>query len=474
MRIFLPFASLLLCLLVTGPSLFASPGDENWDPNFAPPPGLNGDVYCSTTIGNDLYVGGFFTKAGNVQANSIARWDGKEWHAVGNGVNGTIYALTAQGKDLYIGGAFTLQDGLTATTNVAKWNGKSWENLGEGIPAQTDFPFPRPQIVYALAMQGRNLVAAGRFQTAGKTNAAGVALWDGANWSALGNGIGVAIHQPYLYSTPVYALATHGSEIYAGGAFPVAGDEECINLAKWDGKAWHEVGGGVTGGPLSYCCRANSSQLFSGTILSLIFKGDELIVGGNFGQAGTVPAQNLASWNGTRWRSLRNGEFYYDIIYSVLPHENDLYIAGLFSTPGRPSNYIARISNGNWTALPGGVYGEIRSLCFTGKSLFAGGEFALAGNSKAGSIARWDGETWSALGEGVGNSLQGFVWGITASPTEIFVYGDLFSAGKFATKSIVKLNGTNWTPLPLDTNSISTITQVQRVGSNLCLGGYFT
>jgi hypothetical protein len=40
-----------------------------------------------------MYVGGDFTSAGSTSANSIARWDGVTWSAVGGGVNGVVRAL---------------------------------------------------------------------------------------------------------------------------------------------------------------------------------------------------------------------------------------------------------------------------------------------------------------------------------------------------------------------------------------------
>ncbi|HTE05015.1 MAG TPA: hypothetical protein VK824_02385 [Planctomycetota bacterium] len=44
--------------------------------------------------GPALYAGGAFISAGGVAANSIAKWNGTLWSALGSGVNGDVSALT--------------------------------------------------------------------------------------------------------------------------------------------------------------------------------------------------------------------------------------------------------------------------------------------------------------------------------------------------------------------------------------------
>src|SRR5262245_57602789 len=53
--------------------------------------------------------------------------------------------------------------------------------------------------------------------------------------------------------------------LVVGGYFSVAGDVPVHNLAAWDGKSWHDVGGGVDGG-----------------VVSLTVYNGHLIVGGLF------------------------------------------------------------------------------------------------------------------------------------------------------------------------------------------------
>src|SRR5258705_538185 len=79
-------------------------------------------------VGDERHRGG----AGGSAANSIAKWDGSSWSALGSGLNGYAQALAVSGSDLYAGGNFTTAGGIAAK-NIAKWDGSSWSALGLGM-----------------------------------------------------------------------------------------------------------------------------------------------------------------------------------------------------------------------------------------------------------------------------------------------------------------------------------------------------
>lgn len=103
-------------------------------------PGMNDNVYAMA-VGRDgsIYAGGAFTTAGEVAANSVARWDGAHWHPLGSGMGGclfpTVWALTL-GPDgsLYAGGSFPAADGVIVN-NIARWDAttSSWHPLSSGM-----------------------------------------------------------------------------------------------------------------------------------------------------------------------------------------------------------------------------------------------------------------------------------------------------------------------------------------------------
>src|ERR1044071_8260965 len=52
------------------------------------------------------------------------------------------------------------------------------------------------------------------------------------------------------YGADVYALAHDGQYLYAGGDFATLSGFAVTNLARWDGRKWTQLGGGISGGPV--------------------------------------------------------------------------------------------------------------------------------------------------------------------------------------------------------------------------------
>ena len=101
--------------------------DANWS-SMGGIPGADNTVYAAVVDGSgNLYIGGWFTVAGDVIANSVAKWNGSSWSALGSGIIGNnipgvfsgVSALAVSGNDLYVGGRFTTAGGQAAT-NIAK------------------------------------------------------------------------------------------------------------------------------------------------------------------------------------------------------------------------------------------------------------------------------------------------------------------------------------------------------------------
>jgi hypothetical protein len=119
---------------------------------------MNNPVRALAVSGANVYAGGYFTNAGGINANYIARWDGNSWNALGSGMspNSLVMALAMSGTNLYAGGVFTNAGGISANY-IAKWDGSSWSALGSGMDNYVD----------ALAVSGSDLYAGGVFRMAG-------------------------------------------------------------------------------------------------------------------------------------------------------------------------------------------------------------------------------------------------------------------------------------------------------------------
>lgn len=65
-----------MALTATGaPSFVPVVACNGWDTQFGPPNGVNAIVNALAVSGTDIYVGGYFTVAGNIPANRVAKFD---------------------------------------------------------------------------------------------------------------------------------------------------------------------------------------------------------------------------------------------------------------------------------------------------------------------------------------------------------------------------------------------------------------
>lgn len=348
----------------------------------------NAQVTLNVEYSQDLYVGGYFHQASGVAVNNIAKWDGSNWADLNGGTTGTagyqpfpyVNALVTVKDDLYAAGHFTTASGKEVN-NIAKWNGDSWLALGNGVE--------NTHSISALTAIGNTLYAGGSFRTAGGKPANHVAAWDGANWSALGDGV----------NNGVVALTAIGNVLYVGGMFTKAGDVSASRIAAWDGANWSALGDGVD--DPSYTI-----------VIALTAIKNVLYVGGRFTKAGDKPANYVAAWNGSNWSALGDG-----VIYTPDPSNTAvlalnaigdvLYASGGFTAAGgKEAQNIAQwsASRKTWKPLNGGVNSSVDSLITMGNNIYAGGWFDTAYNSSAiaaNEIAMWDGNNWSALGNGI-------------------------------------------------------------------------
>ncbi len=98
-----------------------NPATKTWSP-FANG-GLNGNVQALTIVGDNLYVGGYFTATADgavTNLNRIARYNltTNTWSSLGNnGLNFAVLSFAVLGNNLYVGGSFT-RTADNAVTNL--------------------------------------------------------------------------------------------------------------------------------------------------------------------------------------------------------------------------------------------------------------------------------------------------------------------------------------------------------------------
>ena len=218
----------------------------------------------------DLYVAGVFDTAGGVPVESLARWNGSQWSAVGSGLatgSGqvtTIRAVTTSPLgDVYVGGQFGF--GGAGSAKVAVFSGGAWQPLGTLDGEAYDL----------LLLSNGDLLVAGSFQNVGSTQVGHVARWSNGTWSAVG-GLGGPGPGPGLVrrlrELPGGALLAAG-RIEQNGIF--------YRFARWDGAAWTAFD------PL------NPSLLSPSAFDLAVEPSGEVLVAGDFTVVGGVASANL-------------------------------------------------------------------------------------------------------------------------------------------------------------------------------------
>lgn len=406
-------------------------------------------AYDSGT-GPALVVGGYFGVAGGHALEHVALWDGQTWLPPSRsvqdiGLDNTVVALKSfndgNGPALYAGGGF-LSVGGDEVNRIVRWDGEEWTPLvGNGGVGLDDN-------VQALAVldsgKGAELVVGGEFRFAGNQYLGSVASWNGSEWSSFIGSDGASING----RVRAFAVFDDGSgpALYAGGRFTLDGVRH--RVARWDGENWHPVPG--LGGE------------FHDVVFALhVFDdgtGPALYAGGQFMNAGDLPVNHIARWDGDVWSAVGTGDEVGvdNVVYSVETFETDgveaLYVGGNFDYAGGVlSPGIAKWMGSEWLPVVGesdvGLDGAVFTMTViddgVGSALYVGGGFSEAGGTPMNSIARWDGAQWSALPGTAGDGVErGFVSAISEFRDKmgqaIYAGGSLIEAGGVAKTKIAK------------------------------------
>ncbi len=398
--------------------------------------GVNNHVNAISIVqvgfgGNDIiFAGGEFNEAGGIPANAIAAWDGSSWSSLGtsfnNGVNGVVNAIDATftgNLSVYVGGFFSGTAGPTAANNIAIWDGSNWSAMGNPPVNGMD------DTVNTISALGNIAFAGGRFDIAGDVIASRIAFWNSAEWEPLGSGMGNGLND----RVNDIAIAPNGN-VYAVGSFEEAGGVLVNYVGEWDGTSWSGLGSSIF-----------SVGVNGGIIQAVeVDQNNHVYVGGNLSTAGGVGAQRIAKWDGTSWSPMGDG--FNNIVYDIdIDSQGDIYAGGSFTQSGlTPLNRIARWNGSSWQALGSGIDSgtSVRTIYSDGQGrVYAGGSFSSAGGSPVSNIAVWNGASWSALGSGLNAAVYEI---IEDAGGTIFAGGAFTSSGITTLRHIASFDGNLW------------------------------
>ena len=250
----------------------------NWHPLLK---GVENEVMAIAVSGSDVFVGGWFRYVYNNEGKKvkntggIVKWNGTNWVTVGGGAHSNVYSIITSGSDIYVGGLFRYvknSDGskVPNTMRIAKWDGTNWHPLGEGIGGNA---------VLSMLKDGNDLFVGGVF-TFVKTNngsflhnANNIVRWDGTNWYALAKGT----------DGPVQSIAMSGRFLYIGGWFNSVKNStgtkvpHTKKMAKWNRTSWSSCALDINDGVYAIANYGNQ-KLFVGGLFTSITDMDGSIV----------------------------------------------------------------------------------------------------------------------------------------------------------------------------------------------------
>ncbi len=375
-----------------------------WALRQDPSSGFDGPVYDIAYVSaNEVYVGGDFQHAGDVETPYIAQWNGSGWQAVfrydGWVPDGAVYALEVDSDQIYAGGAFGLRY-LPLTDPFPDW--QNWGDISGG------------GAVYAIAVSGSDVWVGGSFNDIGGIPAHKLAKRQSGTWKLAGakrancNGI---------RGSHVSALVKKDDRLIVGGHFdgvessyysPKCYVSDEANLARvWWGSA----------GNASKLQDYNINE--TGHVYALEVVGDNIVVGGDFYSLWCQEDDEGRGWCGGGGRARNLAILEPDGDWSVPSYlktnsppvralevaGNHLYIGGDFTQVGGTAiDRVAYYDNfpgggGAWHSLGDGVNDSVRAIVHSGGHTYIAGTFTLAGDDAAFRFAHWDGGQWVGLSE---------------------------------------------------------------------------
>ena len=247
-------------------------------------PGVMDDhVNAMAIAGSTVFVAGSFDEFDDPNSSTNLVRHGLGSFDLGTGApttwvadvgGGFVNALAYDGVRLYAGGGFT-SIGLTSVAGLAAIDpDTAVVDSGWTPDPQVAVGFPN---VYALALQGSNLVVGGSFTSIG-----GQPRDDLATVSRSGNGDAVGTFSPNVMrdeNTEVTAVAVSGSDLYVGGDFRSVGGFDRGYLAAFD-----KDGVATSWNPVA-----------DAPVEALAKRGTTLYVGGSFATIAGQAHANLAA-----------------------------------------------------------------------------------------------------------------------------------------------------------------------------------
>jgi hypothetical protein len=327
--------------------------------------------------------------------NYILCANAQQWQDVSGGINQWVNAMEVDTANnlLYVGGLFTTAGGLSANS-IAVWNGTTWQAIGNNEV------FKNPGSVTTIAFLNGDIVVGGLFDSVGNIRANNVARFDGLQWHSMDSG----------FDNQVSSLHIFNGELYAGGGFFHSGSTLTPDIAKWNGSNWEYVPGSLSFEEMILDMKVFDNKLylaqltvvrawdgiafttlgnaFNDNIVSLNVFQNELYACGFFTASPQNPCNYLGRWDGSTWQPMPHPAMIgaFPEMFSVQEFHNQFFVAGTFNSPPR----IARYNGIGYDSICNSFSGVCGLFAIYNDELYVAGIFTAINQVSMLNIARFD------------------------------------------------------------------------------------
>ncbi len=387
-------------------------GIAQWDGAWS---ALGSGIQTNKTVkslgvyGNYLFVGGNFTTAGDVESRYLARWTGGQWEPSGAPFSldssASVNAIATFNGSLVVGASTVLDKPLT-------WDGQSWNQMNGGIGGTQALAVFNGSLyagnsatnagllafesgawryladgfdrsVDQMAVHADDVAIGTMLSSASGNNLRSTVRWNGYSWSEYG---------PFPSSAfSLAALGDVNGSLYAGATFANSAGGM---LARWTGSTW-----------TSFDPAIPVSATFSSVRWLDQYQG-HLLAAGSLRPIGQTTRNAVWIFDGSQWQSLGAVFTSTGPVTASAVYHGDLYLAGAsLSLAASPSSgSVFRYDGATWSKVgPSGLKsgGSLRPIVlqvFQDRLIVASSQIQTGvGGFSYGPVASWDGTTVSSI-----------------------------------------------------------------------------
>jgi hypothetical protein len=334
------------------------------------------------TIDNLLYVGGDFKFNGTDTLNGISFYDGITFNPMlqgrmdvcGNVNCSNLAYINRYKNEIYVGFVGDQISGVPVQ-GVAKWDGDNWSTVGN--PGLFYSPYTIPYLNGSFQKDSL-LYCVGFFRSAGGDTCNSVAIWDGTKWKGMPFILNINGDIPVLKSITYYK----GEWYVSGNNYTILDGAENDDIARFDGTAWHSVGGGMRGG--------------DSFIEDMVVYKDELYVCGYFAKNAGNKGNKIMRWDGNQWKEVGGGLCSpFDIATDMMVYQDKLYVVGIFNCVGNglPASDIAVWDGEKWCSLGNSIFdNKLNCIGNYKDEIYVGGGFTIINGQPSRYFAKYIGD----------------------------------------------------------------------------------